>query len=56
MIKPFEFYFNYGRLYTLLPHKKIIRIEEKNSIKIKYMIRNCKHQTQKMINQIFVEH
>ena len=37
MIKPFEFYFDFGSPYTFLAHKQIRRIEEENSIKIKYM-------------------
>ena len=37
MIKPFEFYFDFGSPYSFLAHKKIRLIEEKNSIKIKYM-------------------
>ena len=37
MIKPFEFYFDFASPYTFLAHKEIIKIEEKNSIKIKYM-------------------
>ncbi|MDC0059650.1 2-hydroxychromene-2-carboxylate isomerase [Pelagibacteraceae bacterium] len=37
MIKPFEFYFDFGSPYTFLAHKEIRRIERENSIKIKYM-------------------
>ena len=37
MIKPFEFYFDFGSPYTFLAHKEIRRIEKENSIKIKYM-------------------
>ena len=55
MIKPLEFYLNYAGLSTLLTHKKIIRIEKENLNKIKYMIMNCKRQTQKMINRTLVE-
>ena len=37
MIKPFEFYFDFGSPYSFIAHKKIREIENKNSIKIKYM-------------------
>ena len=37
MIKPFEFYFDFGSPYTFLAHKEIRKIEKENSIKIKYM-------------------
>ncbi len=37
MIKPFEFYFDFGSPYSFLAHKKIRKIEKENSIKIKYM-------------------
>ena len=37
MIKPFEFYFDFGSPYSLLAHKQIREIEKENSIKIKYM-------------------
>ena len=37
MIKPFEFYFDFGSPYTFLAHKQIRKIEKENSIKIKYM-------------------
>jgi len=37
MIKPFEFYFDFGSPYSFLAHKEIRRIEKENSIKIKYM-------------------
>ena len=37
MIKPFEFYFDFGSPYTFLAHKKIRKIEKDNSIKINYM-------------------
>ena len=37
MIKPFEFYFDFGSPYSFLAHKKIREIEKENSIKIKYM-------------------
>ena len=36
MIKPFDFYFNFISPYSFLAHKEIIKIERKNSIKIKY--------------------
>ena len=36
MIKTFEFYFDFGSPYSFLAHKKIIKIEKENSIKIKY--------------------
>ena len=36
MIKPFEFYFDFGSPYTFLAHKQIRKIEKDNSIKIKY--------------------
>ena len=36
MIKPFEFYFDFISPYSFLAHKEIIKIEKKNSIKIKY--------------------
>ena len=37
MIKPFEFYFDFGSPYTFLAHKEIRRIEKENSINMKYM-------------------
>ena len=37
MIKPFDFYFDFGSPYTFLAHKKIIKIEKEHSIKVKYM-------------------
>jgi len=37
MIKPFEFYFDFGSPYTFLAHKEIARIEKENLIKINYM-------------------
>ena len=37
MIKPFEFYFDFVSPYSFLAHKEIRKIENKNSIKIKYM-------------------
>ena len=37
MIKPFDFYFDFGSPYTYLAHKEIQKIERENSIKIKYM-------------------
>ncbi len=36
MIKPFEFYFDFISPYSFLAHKKIKKIEEANSVKIKY--------------------
>jgi 2-hydroxychromene-2-carboxylate isomerase len=36
MIKPFDFYFDFVSPYSFLAHKKIKKIEIKNSIKIKY--------------------
>ena len=36
MIKPFDFYFDFISPYSFLAHKEIIKIERKNSIKIKY--------------------
>ena len=37
MIKPFEFYFDFGSPYTFLAHKQIRKIEKENTIKVKYM-------------------
>ena len=37
MIKPFEFYFDFGSPYSFLAHKQIRKIESDNSIKIKYI-------------------
>ena len=37
MIKSFEFYFDFGSPYTYLAHKQIRKIEQENSIKVKYM-------------------
>ena len=36
MIKPFDFYFDFISPYSFLAHKEIIKIEKKNSIKIRY--------------------
>ena len=36
MIKPLEFYFDFISPYSFLAHKEIIKIERKNSIKIRY--------------------
>ena len=36
MIKSFDFYFDFVSPYSFLAHKEIIKIERKNSIKIKY--------------------
>ncbi len=36
MIKPFDFYFDFVSPYSFLAHKEIIKIERKNSVKIKY--------------------
>jgi len=36
MIKPFEFYFDFISPYSFLAHKEIIKIEKRDSIKIKY--------------------
>ncbi len=36
MIKPFDFYFDFVSPYSFLAHKEIIKIERKNSIKVKY--------------------
>ena len=36
MIKSFEFYFDFISPYSFLAHKEIIKIEKRNSIKIKY--------------------
>ena len=36
MIKPFEFYFDFGSPYSFIAHKQIRKIESDNSIKIKY--------------------
>ena len=36
MIKSFDFYFDFVSPYSFLAHKEISKIEEKNSIKIKY--------------------
>ena len=36
MIKTFEFYFDFASPYSFIAHKKIIKIEEENKIKIKY--------------------
>ena len=36
MIKPFEFYFDFISPYSFLAHKKIKKIEKKNSVKIIY--------------------
>jgi len=37
MIKQFEFYYDFASPYAFLAHKKIRRIENENSVKIKYM-------------------
>ena len=37
MIKSFEFYFDFVSPYSFLAHKEIKKIEEANTIKIKYM-------------------
>ncbi len=37
MIKTFEFYFDFASPYSFIAHKKIIKIENDNFIKIKYM-------------------
>ena len=36
MIKPFEFYLDFISPYSFLAHKEIIKIEKRDSIKIKY--------------------
>ena len=36
MIKSFDFYFDFMSPYSFLAHKEIIKIEKKNSVKIKY--------------------
>ena len=36
MIKSFDFYFDFVSPYSFFAHKEIIKIEKKNSIKIKY--------------------
>ena len=36
MIKSFDFYFDFISPYSFLAHKKISKIEKKNSVKIKY--------------------
>ena len=36
MIKPFDFYFDFVSPYSFLAHKEIIKIEKKNSVKIRY--------------------
>ena len=37
MIKTFDFYFDFISPYSFLAHKEIIKIERKNSIKIRYI-------------------
>ena len=37
MIKPFQFYFDFGSPYSFLAHKEIRKIEKENSIKVEYM-------------------
>jgi 2-hydroxychromene-2-carboxylate isomerase len=37
MIKEFEFYYDFGSPYAFLAHKRIRKVENENSIKIKYM-------------------
>ena len=37
MIKPFDFYFDFGSPYTFLAHKEVRKIEKEYSIKINYM-------------------
>ena len=36
MIKPFDFYFDFGSPYAFLAHKEIRKLEKENSIKINY--------------------
>ena len=36
MIKSFDFYFDFVSPYSFLAHKEIVKIEKKNSIKIRY--------------------
>ena len=36
MIKPFDFYFDFGSPYAFLAHKEIRKLEKENSIKIKF--------------------
>ena len=36
MIKPFDFYFDFGSPYAFLAHKEIRKLEKEKSIKIKY--------------------
>jgi len=36
MIKSFDFYFDFVSPYSFLAHKEIIKIEKKNSVKIRY--------------------
>ena len=36
MIKSFDFYFDFVSPYSFLAHKEIVKIEKKNSVKIKY--------------------
>ena len=45
MIKSFDFYFDFVSPYSFLAHKEIIKIEKKNSIKIKYkpILLGCLH-------------
>ncbi len=37
MIKPFEFFFDFGSPYSFLAHKEVRRIEKENDVEIKYM-------------------
>ena len=37
MIKSFQFYFDFASPYTFIAHKEIRKIEEENSVKMKYM-------------------
>jgi len=37
MIKPFDFYFDFGSPYSFLAHKEIRKIEKEHSVKVKYM-------------------
>jgi len=37
MIKTFEFYFDFASPYSFIAHKRIRKLENENSIKIKYM-------------------
>ena len=37
MIKSFDFYFDFISPYSFIAHKEILKIEKKNSIKVRYM-------------------